>query len=127
MPYPYLFFNYKGEIKMLKEKLNEMKSNSEGIELFVIEDILKSNESNAEISKYIHTVLNYGCSSDCVTSLIDYGDTKEFFTKFQDEILAMLDELNKEWGISFEINTSNLAWFGYVETMKDIATELNIW
>lgn len=112
---------------MLKEKLNEMKSNSEGIELFVIEDILKSNESNAEISKYIYTVLNYGCSSDCVTSLIEYSDTKEFFTKFQDEILAMLDELNKEWGISFEINVINLAWFGYVETMKDIATELNIW
>lgn len=112
---------------MLKEKLNEMKSNSEGIELFVIEDILKSNESNAEISKYIHTVLNYGCSSDCVVSLIDYGDTKEFFTKYQDEILAMLDELNTEWGISFKINANNLAWFGYVETMKDIATELNIW
>ena len=109
---------------MLKEKLNEMKSNSEGIELFVIEDILKSNESNAEISKFIHTVLNYGCSSDCVTSL---SDTKEFFTKYQDEILEMLDELNMEWGISFKIDANNLAWFAYVETMKDIATELNIW
>ena len=112
---------------MLKEKLNEMKSNSEGIELFVIEDILKTNESNAEISKYIHTVLTYGCSSDCVTSIIHYGDTKEFFTKYQDEILAMLDELNTEWGISFKINANNLAWFGYVEIIKDIATELNIW
>ncbi len=107
---------------MLKEKLNEMKSNSEGIELFVIEDILKSNESNAEISKYIHTVLNYGCSSDCVAI-----DTKEFFTKYQDEILVMLDEFNIEGGISFKIDANNLAWFGYVETMKDIATELNIW
>lgn len=112
---------------MLKEKLNEMKSNSEGIELFVIEDILKSNESNAEISKYIHTVLNYGCSSDCVASLIDYGDTKEFFTKYQDEILAMFDELNIEKGTTFKSDANNLAWFGYVETMKDIATELNIW
>ena len=112
---------------MLKEKLNEMKSNSEGIELFVIEDILKSNESNAEISKYIHTVLNYGCSSDCVTSLIHYSVTKEFFTKYQDEILAMLDELNIEKGTSFKSDANNLAWFGYVETMKDIATELNIW
>lgn len=109
---------------MLKEKLNEMKSNSEGIELFVIEDILKSNESNAEISKYIHTILNYGCSSDCVAI-----DTKKFFTKYQDEILAMLDELNIEIEkkISFKIDANNLAWFGYVETMKDIATELNIW
>lgn len=112
---------------MLKEKLNEMKSNSEGIELFIIEDILKSNESNAEISKYIHTVLNYGCSSDCVTSLIHYSDTKEFFNKYQDEILAMLDELNIEKGTSFKSDANNLAWFGYVETMKDIATELNIW
>lgn len=107
---------------MLKEKLNEMKSNSEGIELFVIEDILESNESNTEISKYIHTVLNYGCSSDCVVI-----DTKEFFTKYQDEILAMLDELNIEKGTPFKSDANNLAWFGYVETMKDIATELNIW
>lgn len=107
---------------MLKEKLNEMKSNSEGIELFVIEDILESNESNAEISKYIHNVLNYGCSSDYVAI-----DTKEFFTKYQDEILAMLDELNIEKGTTFKSDANNLAWFGYVETMKDIATELNIW
>ena len=107
---------------MLKEKLNEMKSNSEGIELFVIEDILESNESNAEISKYIHNVLNYGCSSDYVAI-----DTKEFFTKYQDEILAMLDELNIEKGTTFKSDANNLAWFGYIETMKDIATELNIW
>lgn len=112
---------------MLKEKLNEMKSNSEGIKLFVIEDILKSNKSNEEISKYIHTVLNYGCSSDCVTSLIQYSDTKYFVTKYQDEILAMIDELNMERKISFKIDANNLTWFGYVETMKDIATELNIW
>ena len=112
---------------MLKEKLNQIKTDSEGIKLFVIEDILESNESNAEISNYIHTVLNYGCSSGCVSSLIYYSDTKEFFTKYSDEILEILDNINNDGGISFEINSNNLAWLGYEETMKDIAAELNIW
>ena len=112
---------------MLKEKLNQIKTDSEGIKLFVIEDILDNNDTNEEISNYIHNVLNYGCSSGCVSSLIYYSDTKEFFTKYSDEILAILDDINNESGISFEINSNNLAWLGYEETIKDIATELNIW
>lgn len=112
---------------MLKEKLYEMKSNSEGIELFVINDILDNCNTNEEISYYIHNVLNYGCSSGCVSSLIYYSDTDKFFHKYSEEILAILDDLNKEYEIPFEINSNNLAWLGYEETIKYIATELNIW
>lgn len=112
---------------MLKEKLYEMKSNSEGIELFVIDDILDNCNTNEEISYYIHTVLNYGCANGCVSSLIYYYDTNKFFHKYSKEILAILDTINMEYGISFEINANNLAWLGYEETMKYIATELNIW
>ena len=112
---------------MLKEKLYEMKSNSEGIELFVIDDILDNCDTNEEISYYIHTVLNYGCASGCVSSLIYYYDTDKFFTKYSEEILAILDTINKDYGIPFEINSNNLTWLGYEETMKDIATDLGIW
>lgn len=112
---------------MLKEKLYEMKSNLEGIELFVIDDILDNGDTDEEISYYIHTVLNYGCASGCVSSLIYYYDTNKFFHKYSEEILAILDTINMEYGISFEINANNLAWLGYEETMKYIATELNIW
>ena len=112
---------------MLKEQLNEMKANSEGIELFVIDDILEFNESDAEISNYINNVLTYGCESGCVSSLIYYKDTKEFFTKYSDEILAILDDINNTSGIPFEINSNNLAWLGYEHTMSIIATELGIY
>lgn len=112
---------------MLKEKLIEMKSNSEGIELFVINDILDNGESDEEISNYINNVLTYGCTSGCVSSLIYYYDTNKFFHKYSEEILAILDIVNKDYGIPFEINSNNLAWLGYEETMKDIATDLNIW
>lgn len=112
---------------MLKEQLNEMKSNSEGITLFVINDILESNESDEEISNYINDVLTYGCVSGCVSSLIYYSDTKEFFTKYSDEILSILDDINNATGIPFEINANNLAWLGYEHTMSIIATEIGIW
>ena len=112
---------------MLKEKLYEMKSDSEGIKLFVIEDILAVNNNDEEIEDYIDNVLSYGCVSGCVSSLIYYEDTDKFFSQYYDEILEMLNELNIWHGISFDINSNNLAWFAYEEIMKDIATELGIW
>lgn len=112
---------------MLKEKLNEMKANSEGIKLFVIDDILEFNESDDEIKAYMNDVLNYGCSSGCVSSLIYYSDTDKFFTKYHDEILEMLEDFKNECDINFEINSNNLAWFGYEETLRCLASELGIW
>lgn len=112
---------------MLKEKLNQIKENSEGIKLFVIDDILEFNESDDEIRAYMNDVLNYGCSSGCVSSLIYYSDTDKFFHKYSDEVLEMLDDAKKEYGITFEINSNNLAWFGYEETLRNIAFELGIW
>ena len=104
-----------------------MKSDSEGIKLFVIEDILAVNNNDEEIEDYIDNVLSYGCVSGCVSSLIYYEDTAKFFSQYYDEILEMLNELNIWHGISFEINPNNLAWFAYEETIKAIATELGIY
>ena len=112
---------------MLKEKLNQIKENSEGIKLFVIDDILEFNESDDEITGYVNDVLNYGCSSGCVTSLIYHKDTKKFISDYQDEIFEMLNDFNKDFGISFEINSDNLAWVSYEEILKNIASELGIW
>lgn len=112
---------------MLKEQLNEMKANSEGIELFVIDDILDNGESDEEISNYINNVLTHGCQSGCVSSLLYYRDTNKFFTKYSDEILSILDDLNNAGGIPFEIDANNLAWLGYEHTMSIIATEIGIW
>ena len=112
---------------MLKEKLYEMKSDSEGIRLFVLEDILAVNNNDEEIEDYIDNVLSYGCVSGCVTSLIYYEDTDKFFSQYYDEILEMVNELNIWYGISFEINPNNLSWFAYEETIKAIATELGIY
>ena len=112
---------------MLKEKSYEIKSDSEGIRLFVIEDILAVNNNDEEIEDYIDNVLSYGCVSGCVSSLIYYEDTDKFFSQYYDEILEMVNELNIWHGISFEINSNNLAWFAYEETLKEIATELGIW
>ena len=111
----------------MKEKLYEMKSDSEGIKLFVIEDILAVNNNDEEIEDYIDNVLSYGCVSGCVSSLIYYEDTAKFFHKYSEEILEMLNELNIWHGISFEINSNNLSWFAYEETIKAIATELGIY
>ena len=112
---------------MLKEKLNKMKENCEGMKLFVIDDILDCNNDDDEIRAYMNDVLNYGCVSGTVSSLIYCSDTKEFFTKYQDEIFEILQDFKEECGIPFEINSNNLAWFGYEETLRNIAVELGIW
>ena len=67
---------------MFKEKLLEMKKESEGITLFVIEDILAFNDNDEDIASYIDNVLTYGCVSGCVSSLTYYYQTKDLFSKY---------------------------------------------
>ena len=112
---------------MLKEKLYEMKSNSEGIALFVIEDILAFNDSDEDITSYIDNVLTYGCVSGCVSSLTYYHQTKDLFSKHFEEILEIAEQIKEECDIDIELNANNLAWLAYEETVREIASELGIY
>lgn len=115
------------ETETIRPQLLEMSTKSTGIRLAVINSILDQGDTDTELINYINNVLTYGCVSGAVPDLIYYNDTHQFFKQYYEEILTLLNAINNENGIPFEISANNLAWLGYEETMKDIATELNIW
>ena len=112
---------------MLKEKLLKMSKEYEGLKLFVITDILDYEDESA-IKDYISDVLQYGCQSGIVTSLIYTKDTRNFAKTYFDECLEILDNVIQEIGKpSFTIDSNSIAWLSYEETLKNIASELGIY
>ena len=95
----------------------------------VILDILDKDE----IKPYIKDVLQYGCQSGTVTSLIYYNDTHKFalehFNDIVDMYQCLADDLGRESMINpmLEANPLNwIAWFGYEETIRELANELEL-
>ena len=82
---------------------------------------------NEEILEYVAQIINYGCVSGIVTSLITYKDTDEFFDNHSNEILELLDN-DKEEGIldinEIEFNKNWLSWYAFERITFDIQYEL---
>lgn len=112
---------------MLKEKLYEMKSNSEGIELFVIDDILDNGETDEEITDYIKKVIIHGCIEGA-GPLMYYEESSKFFKDYYEEILDMVNDYYQEnHSIPVDIFTAErLSWFSYETWVYRIARELGI-
>ena len=113
---------------MLKEKMLEMAKESEGIKLFVLNDILDYGDEDEDIKGYIENVLTYGCVSGCVSSLTYYHQTKDFFQKYFEEILKIANDMKEEYGLdNIDLNYNDLSWLSYEETVREIASELGIY
>ena len=70
-------------------KLQEIKENLNGFELYVIEDIL-DNDNPAD---YLKDILNSGCVSGIVSALIYYTDTTKVYNDYEFEILEILENV----------------------------------
>ena len=111
---------------MLKEKLLKIREESEGLKVFVLNDILEYEDESA-IKYYISDVLQYGCQSGIVTSLIYYYQTRNFFSKYFEEILEVAEEVKEEYGINnIDLNYNSLSWLAYEEIVQRIAIELDL-
>lgn len=108
----------------------------------VLYDILaKFDEGGHEAAEgYIKDVLQYGCEAGTVSGLIYYNDTTAFFERHKKEIKKLLTEIMHEigakspaeiFGASWDdddyfcegiYNQSLLAWFGYEETLRKVAS-----
>ena len=111
---------------MLKEQLLEMEKESKGLKLFVVNDLLNF-DNDEEIKDYISDVLQYGCQSGIVTSLIYTKDTRDFDKTYFDECLEILDNVIQEIGKpAFTIDSNSIAWLGYEETLKNLVMELDL-
>ena len=108
----------------------------------VLNDILTEfDEDGHEAAEgYIKDVLQYGCEAGFVSGLIYYNDTTAFFKRHRAEIIGMLKELMSDTGAKSPAelfgdkwdeddyfcddiyNQNLLAWFGYEETLRKVAT-----
>lgn len=112
---------------MLKEKLYEMKSSSEGIELFVIDDILDNGETDEELKDYIKKVIIHGCIEGA-GPLMYHEESNQFFLEHYEEILDMVNDYYQEYHTSpVDIFTvERLSWFSYETWVYRVANKLGI-
>ena len=86
-------------------------------------------------------VLNYGCQSGIVGSLIYYSDTMKYFEKYREEIASLvydlmvgtgLYSLKELFGDKYDesdpllqdyTNQNLLAWYGFEETLRNIGMQ----
>lgn len=82
-----------------------------------------------DIACFFSDLLQHGCISGMVGSLIYYTDTHKFFDTHYDEIEALRSEYQDNIGEPLEIknNLKNfLAWFAFEETAYQMALELGL-
>ena len=99
-------------------------------------EILESMSVNSNLETVINEVLEYGCVSGIVGSLVYYYQTEAFFDRHKDIINELAHELSEDiYGNPFEIyhnlndgcSKNNMAWFGFEEMTRIIAEELEIY
>ena len=105
---------------MLREKIRNM----EGNDLFnaVRDDVLLQED----IKDYLRRVIDVGCRSGVVTSLIYYYQTEKFFDTHVDDIFELHNELLKETGyyLKIELSRNDLAWLAYEENVIKFFNDL---
>ena len=112
-----------------------MYNNYENLKNEVME-ILEGMAIDSNLETVIEEVLEYGCVSGIVGSLIYYYQTEEFFDRHKDAINELAHGLSEDiYGNPFEIyhnlnggcSKNNMAWFGFEEMTRIIASELEIY
>ena len=116
----------------MKKLLNSMLENTmEGTLKHEVVEILVDELSDIEddeILSYMRDIINYGCVSGTVKSLITYKDTEKFFDKYADEIFDLINEKRDDgWDLNnIEFNKNNLAWWSFEVIVSEIYNEMEI-
>lgn len=99
-------------------------------------EILEDMAIGSNLEIVIEEVLEHGCISGVVGSLIYYYQTEAFFNRHKEAINELAHELSEDlYGNPFEIyynlnggcSKNNMAWFGFEEVTRIIANELEIY
>lgn len=116
--------------KQVYKKLQKMAKdyNRSELELAVIDDLLDNDQEY--IIGRMKDVLNHGCISGCVGSLIYYKDTYKFFDDYYEDIMELINNIKKETGEDFNNWNGDIkntgAWLAYEETVRKLMNELQI-
>jgi hypothetical protein len=107
-------------------------------------NVLLDKGNTSDIECYINDLLQHGCQSGIEGTLIYYTDTMSFYKKYQKEIKLMLKEMMDDTGAKSpkdlfgdkwededmfaeeQLNQNLLAWFGFEESVRKIAYDLEM-
>ena len=125
--------------KFTKKALNELKRSEEfnsRVEKKVINDLINTGLTTEELKDHIKNIVQCGCISGIVPSLVYYNDTTKFFNCYRKEILSMLQDPDKniysEYTYlldqkKYSVSEKNdLSWFAYDNTVIRIAFYFNL-
>ena len=116
----------------MKNLLNSIVENTmEGTLKHEVAEILVDELTDIEddeILSYMRNIIDYGCVSGTVKSLITYKDTEKFFNKYADEIFDLMNEKRDDgWDLNnIEFNKNNLAWFAFETIAQEIYYEMEV-
>ena len=114
----------------MKNLLNSMLENTmEGTLKHEVVEILVDELSDIEddeILSYMRDIIDYGCVSGTVKSLITYKDTEKYFDKHVDEIFDLINEKRDDgWDLNnIEFNKNNLTWWSFEAIVSEIYQEM---
>ena len=113
----------KQNISAFIEKLRELtESPTDSLEKAVALEAYDPQSDEYTIS-FFEDLLNHGCISGMVSSLIYYSDTEKFFDKYYEEIIWLKSEYEENTGQSIQIPhqmKNHLAWFAFEETARKL-------
>ena len=125
--------------KFTKKALRELKKDKEfnnRVEKKVINDLINTGLSTEELKDHIKDIVQCGCISGIVPSLVYYSDTTKFFNCYRKEILSMLQDPDKNiyseyiYLLSYKkysvSEKNSLSWFAYDNTVIRIAFYFNL-
>ena len=125
--------------KFTKKALRELKKVNQfntKLEKRVINDLLNTGLTTEELKDHIKDIVQCGCISGIVPSLVYYSDTTKFFNCYRKEILSMLQDPDKNIYSEYTylldqkkydmLEKNNLSWFAYDNTVIRIAFYFNL-
>ena len=98
-------------------------------------EILEGMAVDSSLETVVEEVIEHGCVTGIVPSLIYYYQTEAFFNKHKNAINELAHELSEDlYDNPFEIyhnlnggcSKNNMAWFGFEEVTRIIASELEM-
>lgn len=81
-----------------------------------------------DLKSTMKDIVNYGCISGTVSSLVYYSQTKEFFITHMDDIFELYNELKNDMGScplgDKELEYNILSWFAYEQVTYRLLNDL---
>lgn len=93
----------------------------DSIARFVAREAL--DRPTSEVVSWFTDLLNHGCQSGMVGSLVYYADTEAFFDLYYDEIMGRKINFEESTGIVIDIPyqfKNYLAWFAFEEVASEL-------